>query len=339
VSEPAAAPDLSAVIVTWNGWDLLAGCLASLDTAVRRPGRIDLEVIVVDNGSDDGTPARLAERFPWVRCVALPENAGFAAGANAGLRRAAGRHAVLLNNDTVVPPGALEACVAFLDAHPDAGVVGPQLLAPDGRKQNSVHAEPGLIGEIVPRWLLEMLWPRRYPSKRRAHDGPVAVDAVQGACLVVKRDVLERVGLLPEAYFFFLEETDWCRAIRAAGFGVWHLPDVHVTHVLGATSKKRDPARTRIEYHRSLYRFFLENRGPTALGALVAVRVAKSVLHVVVDAPAALVSRKGRERWRARWRVLAWHLAGRPEGWGLAPARGTNGGRRRGVEGGARGDG
>jgi len=334
-----SAPDLSAVIVTWNGWELLAACLASLDGAVRRAARIGLEVIVVDNGSDDGTPERLAERFPWVACVALPANVGFAAGANAGLRRAAGRNVVLLNNDTVVPGGALEACVAFLDAHPDAGVVGPQLVGPDGRKQNSVHAEPSLVGEIVPRWLLETLLPRRFPSKRRAHTAPVAVDAVLGACLVVRREVVERVGPLPEGYFFFLEETDWCRAIRAAGFGVWHLPDVRVTHVHGASSKKRDPARTRIEYHRSLYRFFLENRGPAVLGALVVVRVAKSVLHVVVGAPAAFVSRKGRERWRARWRVLAWHFAGMPEGWGMAPAVAGTGGGRRGVEGGARGDG
>ena len=98
-----------------------------------------------------------------------------------------------------------------------------------------------------------------------------------------------------------------------------HLPDVAVTHVHGATSKKRDPARTRIEYHRSLYRFFRKNRGAVALALLVGVRVVKSVLHVVVDAPGALLSVKGRERWRARRRVLAWHLSGCPEGWGMAP--------------------
>lgn len=312
--------DLSLVIVTWNGWPWLERCLESVDRQVRAAGKLALEVIVVDNGSTDGTVARLAERFPWAACLALPENRGFAAGANAGLRRAAGRHVALLNNDTELEAGALEACVAHLDAHPEVGVVGPQLLHPDGRKQNSVHAEPGLTGEIVPRWLLETLLPRRHPSKRFAHDRPVEVDAVLGACLVARRDVLERVGLLPEDYFFFLEETDWCRAIRAAGFRVVHLPHVNVRHVHGATSKKRDPARTRIEYHRSLYRYFRKNRGPVAFGVLVAVRLAKSVLHVLVGAPAALLSRNGRERWRARWRVLVWHLAGRPEGWGLAPA-------------------
>jgi len=241
---PPPAPDLSAVIVTWNGWAHLAACLEALDRNVRAPGALGvetvgtlgvetvgtlaLETIVVDNGSSDGTPARLAERFPWATGVALPANAGFAVGANAGLRRARGRHVVLLNNDTEVGPGALEACVAFLDAHPEAGVVGPQLVAPDGRRQNSVHEEPGLVNEIVPHWILQTLWPARHPSKRRRYEAPVPVDAVLGACLVVRREVIERVGLLPEAYFFFLEETDWCRAIRAAGFGVWHLPDVRV---------------------------------------------------------------------------------------------------------------
>ena len=314
--------DLSVVVVSWNGWSLLCECLDSLDREIRRTSTLGLQVIVVDNGSQDGTQRELAARFPWAECVALPVNRGFAAGANAGLRRASARHAALLNNDTVIPAGALEACVAYLDAHPQVGVVGPQLQGPDGRKQNSVHKEPGLLTEVVPHWLLEGLWPRRYPSKRRALAGPVAVDAVLGACLVVRGEILARVGLLSEDYFFFLEETEWCRTIRRAGWEVRHLPGIAVTHVHGATSKKRDPARTRIEYHRSLYRFFRKNRGPAALAVLLAVRVLKSALHVAVGAPAALFSRKARDRWRARRRVLVWHLAGRPEGWGLAPVAG-----------------
>lgn len=311
--------DLSVVVVTWNGWSWLETCLRSLDENVRKPARLSLEVIVVDNGSTDVTLAELGERFPWVSVVALGRNHGFAVAANAGLKRSRGRHAVLLNNDTVVPPGALEACVAYLDEHPGVGVVGPQLQSPDGRKQNSVHAEPGLLGEIVPTWLLETLWPSRFPSKRYVHREPFAVDAVLGACLMVRRSLLDEVGLLPEVYFFFLEETDFCRAVRAAGHRIVHLPGVSVTHVHGASSKKRDPARTRIEYHRSLYRFFRKNRSPIVLVLVVAVRLVKSALHVLVGAPGALVSRKGRERWRARVRVLAWHLLGAPEGWGMAP--------------------
>lgn len=310
--------DLSIVIVTWNGRPWLEACLASLSEGVCA-GELAVQVVVVDNGSDDDTLPWLAAHHGSVAVEALEENRGFAAGVNAGLGRTTGRVVALLNNDTVVPPGALEACLAHLDANPDVGVVGPQLRSPDGRKQNSVHAEPGLLGEIVPHWLLETAFPGRYPSKRYEHAEPIEVDAVLGACLVVRREAIEAVGPLPEIYFFFLEETDWCRAIRAAGFRVVHLPQVRVTHVHGATSKKRDPARTRIEYHRSLYRFFRKNRGTPALVALVAVRVAKSVLHVVVGAPAALFSRKGRTRWQARWRVLAWHLAGCPEGWGMAP--------------------
>jgi GT2 family glycosyltransferase len=177
-----------------------------------------------------------------------------------------------------------------------------------------------LATELVPKGVFQFLFRRRFPSRRWAGEAPIDVEAVVGAALFLRACLLRDVGTLPEDYFFFLEETDWCRAIRAAGFRVVHLPHVHVRHVHGATSKKRDPARTRIEYHRSLYRYFRKNRGPVAFGVLVAVRLAKSVLHVLVGAPAALLSRNGRERWRARWRVLVWHLAGRPEGWGLAPA-------------------
>lgn len=310
--------DLSVIVVTWNARDLVAACLASLDRAVRARGELSLEVRVVDNGSRDDTREHLARRFPWATVVALPANRGFAAGANAGLRGAKGRHAVLLNNDTVVLPGALEGCVAYLDAHPDVGVVGPQLLHPDGRKQNSVHNEPGILGEIAPRWLLELAWPARFPSKRYRHARPVEVEAVLGACLVVRREALAAAGPLCEDYFFFLEETEWCRRIRQAGFRVVHLPDVRVTHVHGATSKKRDPARTRIEYHRSLYRFIRRHRGPVALGVVVAVRGVRSALHVLVGAPSALFSRAARLRWQARLRVLVWHLRGCPADWGMS---------------------
>ncbi len=311
--------DLSAIVVTWNGWPFLERCLRSLEANVRAPGRIAMEVIVVDNGSEDATLESLAREFPWAEAVAMGANRGFAAAVNAGLARASGRYAVLLNNDTVVPEGAFEACIAYLDANADAGVAGPQLRSPDGKKQNSVHAEPSLVGEIVPGWLLETLFPDRFPSKRFEHAAPLDVDAVLGACLFLRRSLLPEVGVLSEDYFFFLEETDFCRAVRAAGHRVVHLPQVEVTHVHGATSKKRDPARTRIEYHRSLYRYFRKNRGVAALAAVVAIRFAKSVLHVVVGAPGALFSERGRERWRARWRVLSWHLRGGPEGWGMAP--------------------
>jgi len=310
--------DLSIVIVTWNAREVLLDCLASIEREVlarKDPAAIATETLVVDNGSVDGTAEAVRERFPWAQLLALPENLGFAGGNNVGLAKASGRHAVLLNS--------LESCVRFLDAHPDVGVVGPQLLNPDGTLQNCIHNFPSLVTELVPKGFLEILWPRRFPSKRYEHPGPIDVEAVLGACLFVRREVLDQVGPMPEDYFFFLEETDWCWRIREAGWRVVHLPEPRVIHVHGASTKKKVPARTRIEYHRSLYHFFRKNRGIGAAAAVVALRAAKALFYTVALAPAALASRRGRERWRSRAAVLGWHLRGCPAHGGLDAAKET----------------
>jgi GT2 family glycosyltransferase len=312
--------DLSIVIVSWNGRELLLDCLASIEREVRSrsdAARLETETIVVDQASTDGSAAAIRERFPWAEVIELSDNVGFAAGNNVGLRRAKGRHCVLLNNDTVVLRDGLEKCVRYLDAHPDVGVVGPQLLNPDGSKQNSVHATPNFVTEIVPLGLLERFAPWRFPSKRFDHAGPVTVEAVLGACLLVRREVLDDVGLMPEEYFFFLEETDWCLRIRRAGWKVVHVPDARVVHVHGATTKRRVPAETRIEYHRSLYKFFRTHRGEDAFRRLLAIRVAKGFFYAATGWIPGLVSSRARHRWVQNLRVLAWHLRGRPESGGL----------------------
>lgn len=311
--------DLSIVLLTWNGRALALGCLASIERTLRGPdAALSVEMLVVDNGSSDGTVEAVRERCPWAEVIALPRNVGFAAGNNAGLARAKGRHVALLNNDTEVLPGCFEACVRYLDANPGVGVVGPQLLHPDGRLQNSIHNAPTLLAELVPRGVLETLWPRRYPSKRYRHDGPLGVEAVLGACMVVRREALAAVGPLPEDYFFFLEETDWLVAMRQGGWRVVHLPEARLVHIHGATTKKRAPLATRIEYLRSLYHFFRKRRGPGQAAAVVALRVAKLIVALLALAPLALVSGRERARWRERATILAWHARGCPASWGLA---------------------
>jgi hypothetical protein len=315
--------DLSIVVLTWNTRDLVLDCLASIEREVlsrKDAGRIEAETIVVDNGSADGTVEAVRARFPWAQLIPLPQNVGFAAGNNAGLRKISGRHAVLLNSDTVVLRDAFEICVRHLDQNPDIGVVGPQLLNPDRSKQNCIHNYPSLVTELVPKPLLESLWPARFPSKRREHAGPIDVEAVLGACLFVRREVLDQVGPMPEDYFFFLEETDWCWRIRDAGWRIVHVPSARVVHVHGAATKKKVPARTRIEYHRSLYHFFRKNRGALPAAGVVALRFAKALLYTLALAPAALFSRGGRERFAGRAAVLGWHLRGCPANAGLVSA-------------------
>ena len=313
--------DLSILVLSWNTRELTAACLEAISRVERHPDgetpTVSIETFLIDNGSEDGTADLVRKRFPWAELVALPGNLGFAAGNNAGLRRARGRFALLLNTDTQIDKHVIEYGVSFLREHPDVGAAGVQLVHPDGRLQNSIHNFPSLVTEVVPKWLLELALPWRFPSKRYSHAGPVDVEAVLGACLFVRREAWERVGLLPEDYFLFLEETDWCWAMREQGFRVVHLPGARLVHHSGASSKKKTPAATRIEYHRALYRFLRKRRGALQAWLVMLLRALKAFVAVLVRLPAALVSRRGRESVHQRWQVLAWHLRGCPETEGL----------------------
>jgi len=311
--------DLSIVIVTWNTRELTLACVAAALREMRAAApRRCCEIVLVDNGSGDGTAAAVGERFPSLRVVRLSRNLGFAAGANRGLAHARGRFALLLNTDARLLPGALERCVALLDARADVGIVGPLLLRADGRPRASAHRFPLVASELLPPGLLSLALPQRFPSWRSRRELPFDVEAVRGAALFLRTDLLRRVGPLPEAYFFFLEETDWCWRVRAEGLRVVQLPAARVVHHSGASGAHRSPALTKIEYHRSLYRFLLRHRGRGRATAVWMLRLAKSLARVIAGAPLALGSRTLRSRWRVHRDVLAWHLRGCPAGVGLA---------------------
>jgi len=312
--------DLSIVIVSWNTRALTLDCLESLERAL---AGLDSEVLLVDNASSDGTASAVAARFPAARVIALPQNLGFAAGCNAGSSVATGRHVLFLNSDARIDGEALRGCVDFLDRQHDVAVVGPQLLHPDGRRRNSVHNAPTLTSELVPKALLQFLLRRRFPSYRWIGGRPVDVEAVTGAAFFVRAAAIADVGPLPEDYFLFLEETDWCLRMRRAGWRVVHIPTLFAVHVAGASSKRRDPALTRIEYHRSLYHFFRVNRGLGSMAMLIALRLFKTVLYSILALPAAaLGSEPARARLRLHGQVLAWHLRGCPRSIGFAGSNG-----------------
>jgi GT2 family glycosyltransferase len=310
--------DLSIVIVSWNTRDVLLPAVASVFREVKE---VSYEVLVVDNGSKDGSADAVEAEFPGANVIRIPRNLGFAGGNNVALRRAQGRYAVLLNSDTITRAGAFERMVRYMDEHPEVGACGPQLLKPDGSKQNCFHNFPSLATELVNLSLLKILFPRKYPSKRETYTEPIEVDAVLGACMMVRREVIEKVGLMDERFFLFLEETDWCVRIREAGWKVVHIPDARITHLSGESSKKKRPAQTWIEYYRSLYRFFAKNRGKGQKAIVVAFRFMKICVDLVFTS--ALVagslgsSLGSRRRLSAYATLLAWHLRGCPAQWGL----------------------
>ncbi|MCA1668618.1 MAG: glycosyltransferase family 2 protein [Thermomicrobia bacterium] len=246
---------VSVIIVGWQVRDLLRGCLMSI---AMHEERERLEVWVVDNGSTDGTAAMVATAFPWVRLIACDDNPGFAAGNNRALRRATGDVCILLNPDTELQDAALTTLAAYLRAHPAVGVVGPRLLNPDGTLQSAGFAPPSLFQvwyDLVP-------WPRRlYPSHLNGRypnaptDTPYAVGFPLGACLAVRRDVLERIELLDESYGMYMEELDLCARVRAAGYAVQILPTVAVTHH-GGQSTRQAPAAMFLALHRARRHFY-----------------------------------------------------------------------------------
>jgi len=309
--------DLSVVIVTWNTRNLAVSCIRRLQRELDELGAksgISSEIFVVDNGSTDGTDAALREYFPRIEIIALPENQGFAAGNNAAFERVSGRFVLLMNSDVEISCASLDRCLAVLRESPRAGAVGPRLLFPDGRTQASVHGFPGLWDELVPR-----RWRGRAAGEFDLGASDVAsVDALRGAALFVRREVIESVGPLCEDYFFFLEETDWCWRMHEGGWEVLFVPNATAVHQLGASSKRVSPLRTRIEFHRSLYRFVELRRGSLSARAIRWVRFGRALGTAIVSTPAALFRSSARRRLRERIGLLRWHLRGCPPQDGLS---------------------
>ena len=222
------------------------------------------ETIVVDHGSTDGTLELVRARFPDARLIEQ-ENKGLGGGSNAGMRVASGDYFLLLNSDAWALDGALERLVAFTGAHPEAAVVGPKLLNPDGTLQRSVRGFPTLWRLATEYLFLRKLAPRSralnaFYGAGFAHDEPREAEFLMGACLLVRREAADTVGLFDEDFFMFSEETDWCYRFRQAGWKVLFTPDAEFVHVGGATTR-RDWGPMFREQLRGHLRFLAKHRG------------------------------------------------------------------------------
>jgi GT2 family glycosyltransferase len=307
----------SIVIVNWNTRGMLLKCLESVYETIK--GR-NFDTWVVDNGSTDGSPGAVRERFSRVRLIENSENLGFARANNQALELIQSPYVVLLNSDIVLTPSALETIIDFMDRKKDTGICGPQLLNEDGTKQNSIASIPTLATELLNKSLLRRLFPEKYPGKELDIKEPMEVESIVGACMVVRKKAIESVGLLDEDFFFFLEETDWCKRMRDKGWKILHHPGSRVYHVQGGSARLTN-VRARVEYWRSRYTFFRKHRGLAArllLAAGLSVRLlANFVAALLYGAVTLFTSARALERLRLYSTLMAWHLSGRPASWGL----------------------
>ena len=256
--------DLSIVILNYNTRDHLRACLHALQgegSTTLGGGPIEAEAIVVDNASTDGSAAMVTAEFPWVRLIRSPRNGGFAFGNNQALTRCRGRDVLLLNPDTLMPPGGIARLQECLIHHPEAGIVGPKLLKPDG----SMHlaCRRSFPTPAVAFYRISGL-SRLYPSSPRFGrynltyvdpDQAIEVDSVCGACMLVRRAVIDRVGVLDERFFMYGEDLDWCLRTRLLGWTVRYEPDIVVQHQHGASSRKR-ALRTTYHFFRAMDLFY-----------------------------------------------------------------------------------
>lgn len=255
--------DLSVVVVSHNTRDLLGRCLAYVYAS---RGIVSPEVVVVDNASSDGSADLVEEIFPQVRLIRNNENRGFAAAANQGLRESRSKYLLLLNPDTEVEAEAIATLQEFLDKNPRAGLVGSQLLFPHGRFQHSAFSFPTLpmiFFDFFPiHWrLLDGRLNGRYPRRLYESQEPFPIDHPLGAAMMVRREVLNQLGLLDEGFFMYCEEIDWCMRIKRAGWGIFCEPRARVVHhVAQATQKNWGPMYG--ELHRSRYRLYEKHYSP-----------------------------------------------------------------------------
>ena len=282
---------LPVVVVSHNTRELLRRCLAAL----LRSESVSAQPIVVDNASTDGSAQMVCDAFPCARVIALQTNLGFAVANNLALRalgfgetvrtrspvsqsRERGSDAdqsptsvLLLNPDTEVQPVALTTLLTFMRERPRVGLVGAQLLYPDGRLQQSAFRFPGLTQtffDFVP--LHHRLRNSRVNGRYPQRDRPFEIDHPLGACMLVRAQTIREVGLLDEGYFMYVEEVDWCRRIQQAGWQVWCEPRAHVVHHEAQATRQNQHAMY-VEKWRSRLHYFRKFHSPLYLTLLAVI--------------------------------------------------------------------
>ncbi len=257
---------LSIIILSWNTKELLRQCLKSI--------LLTAEIIVVDNGSGDGSPEMVKKEFPDVKLIRNKENLGFAKGNNIGIKAAKGEYVMLLNSDTVVKADALERLVDFLETHPAVEIVGPRLLNRDGSLQANCGRFPNLDVAAV-MLFKEHLGGSDYVRCSPADSRPI--DWLMGSAFLARRKVFEKIGGLDENLFMYMEEVEWFYRARQAGFRAYFLKDAEIIH-LGRGSSKAGKKEPILNIYRGLLHYYRKHKTPAELFILRVMLKAKALI-------------------------------------------------------------
>ncbi len=267
-------PLMSIAIVNWNTLELLRDCLASIRIAAEQlAGRV--ETVVVDNASSDGSAAMVAKEFPEVVLIESAENRGFAGGTNLAIERGSGRYVLLLNPDTVVSESSLRILVETLEADSSIGAVGPRTFGAGGDMQVTCFPLPTLPRELWRLLHLDRIAAfSQYPMKRWPSDAVRPVESLEGSCILLRREVLDKVGLLDESFFMYSEEIDLCRRVHEAGWKLAWSPRAEIVHYGGASTRKV-ALKMFVQLYRAKTQYFRKHGGRWSA------RIYKAILFVV----------------------------------------------------------
>ncbi len=314
--------DVSVIVVSWNTRELLRQCLRSImdepgvrivaanapADAATAAGAPTVEIIVVDNASDDGSAEMVQADYAQAMLIANGRNAGFAAANNQAIALARGRALFLLNPDAYLLPGALAGLARFLHQHPEAAVVGPNVLNPDGSWQAAAFRFATLWDLFCEAVFLSVLWPRSPLFARKElggfnRDAVREVDWVQGCALLARRSVWDAVGPFDEGYWMYVEELDWCRRAKGMGYRIFFTPDAQVVHY-----GKRSVAKARASVlplgFRSHFRYYRKFDGRAKELAVRLIALLQMGLRAGISAGMILATRgESRARWQENWRA------------------------------------
>ena len=303
------------IFLNWNTPQLTLAAVRSAQCTA--PAAAALRIMIVDNGSADGSVEFLRREAPEAELLPLPENRGFARAINVALAKVTEPVAFVLNSDLEFRDGAIARLLHAFEEDPKAVLACPKLLRLDHTVQRAVVTEPRLFWELTNRSL-----PRHF--QRVPDDRTSVVPGVVGPCMAVHMERLRPIGFLDERFFFFFEETDWCKRIRDAGMHVLYVPGAEVVHLQGE-SANRFPLRARVQFHQSRYTYFRKHAGHAAAAVLFAGLFLRLTMRLVIDGLLTLLT-LGRRQQRDRLAIAAalwvWHLLLCRPRWGFERAGG-----------------